>query len=145
MGDVPNVGLMAQKAEEYGSHDKTFKAIDDGHIDIVDSKGKILLSQNVEKGDIFRSCQTKDAPVKDWVKLAVTRAKKSSTPIVFWLDEKRGHDEKIISLVNKYLKEHDTTNLDINIMSPEEAMLHTLKRCKEGKDTISVTGNVLRD
>ena len=145
MGSVSNVGLMAQKAEEYGSHDKTFKSPGNGRITIVDSTGKILLQQKVEKGDIFRSCQAKDAPVQDWVKLAVTRARATEVPAVFWLDEKRGHDVQIIAKVNKYLANHDTSGLDIRIMSPVEAMGFSLERIRKGKDTISVTGNVLRD
>lgn len=145
MGTVPNVGLMAQKAEEYGSHDKTFQIKENGTVRIVDSSGKILLEQAVEKDDIFRACQTKDAPVKDWVKLAVTRARLSNTPAIFWLDKNRAHDAEIIAKVNLYLKDHDTKGLDIQILSPIEAMKLTLERIRNGKDTISVTGNVLRD
>ena len=145
MGSVPNVGLMAQKAEEYGSHDKTFEAQGDGVIRIVDSKGKVLLQQKVEQGDIFRSCQTKDAPVRDWVKLAVTRTRLSNTPAIFWLDKKRGHDAQVIAKVEQYLKEHDTSGLDISIMEPAAACRATLARIRKGLDTISVTGNVLRD
>ncbi len=145
MGSVPNVGLMAQKAEEYGSHDKTFKAPGNGVIRVVDAAGKTLLEQSVEEGDIFRMCQTKDAPIQDWVKLAVTRARATGTPAIFWLDEKRAHDAQIIEKVKRYLKNHDTKGLDIKIMSPSSAILLSLKRIREGTDTISVTGNVLRD
>ncbi len=145
MGSVSNVGLMAQKAEEYGSHDKTFEATDNGKIRVFDESGKTLLVQNVEKGDIFRMCQTKDAPIKDWVSLAVRRARASGTPAIFWLDEKRGHDSEIIKKVNKYLPEHDTNGLDIEIMSPQDAMNFSLERIRKGQDTISVTGNILRD
>jgi len=145
MGSVSNVGLMAQKAEEYGSHDKTFEAPGNGVISIIDETGEVLVTQNVEKGDIFRGCQTKDAPVRDWVKLAVTRASASGNPAVFWLDENRSHDAQIIKKVNKYLPEHDTKGLDIRIMHPDDAMKFSLERIREGKDTISVTGNVLRD
>ena len=145
MGTVPNVGLMAQKAEEYGSHDKTFQAEADGVIDVVAKDGTILMSQKVEKGDIFRMCQAKDAPIQDWVKLAVTRARLSDTPAVFWLDPQRAHDREMIKKVERYLKDHDTNGPDIQIMDPISAAKHTLKRIREGKDTISVTGNVLRD
>ena len=145
MGSVPNVGLMAQKAEEYGSHDKTFEIAGDGVVRIVDASGKILLEQPVEQGDIFRACQTKDAPIRDWVKLAVTRARLSNTPAIFWLDRNRAHDAQIIAKVENYLKEHDTTGLDIRIMEPAEACRASLTRIRQGKDTISVTGNVLRD
>lgn len=145
MGSVSNVGLMAQKAEEYGSHDKTFQAEAEGAIRVVNSGGKVLLNQEVEKGDIFRMCQAKDASIKDWVKLAVNRAKISGTPAIFWLDENRGHDAEIIKKVKKYLQEFDITNLDIRIMKPEDAMKFSLERIRKGKDTISVTGNVLRD
>ncbi|UUC44324.1 NADP-dependent isocitrate dehydrogenase [Flavobacterium cerinum] len=145
MGSVPNVGLMAQKAEEYGSHDKTFQATANGVIRVVDTNGTVLMEQNVATGDIFRMCQTKDAPIQDWVKLAVNRAKASNTPAVFWLDENRAHDREIIKKVNTYLKEYDTTGLDIQILSPVEATLFSLERIKNGLDTISVTGNVLRD
>lgn len=145
MGSVPNVGLMAQKAEEYGSHDKTFQASASGIIRVTDADGKVFFDQKVEKGDIFRMCQTKDAPIQDWVKLAVKRARLSDTPAVFWLDDKRAHDREIIAKVNKYLPEHDTTGLDIRILSPIEATKFTLERIRKGLDTISVTGNVLRD
>jgi isocitrate dehydrogenase len=145
MGNVANVGLMAQKAEEYGSHDKTFKAIGNGSIRIVNSAGTVLMEHQVGKGDIYRSCQTKDIPVRDWVKLAVSRARATGNPTIFWLDENRAHDAEIIKLVNVYLKDHDTKGLDIQIMSPDEAMKFTLNRSKAGKNTISVTGNALRD
>jgi isocitrate dehydrogenase len=145
MGSVPNVGLMAQKAEEYGSHDKTFQATASGIIRVTDADGKVFFDQQVEKGDIFRMCQTKDAPIQDWVKLAVTRARLSETPAVFWLDEKRAHDREIIAKVNTYLKNYDTTGLDIRILAPVEATKFTLERIRKGEDTISVTGNVLRD
>ncbi|WP_412462067.1 NADP-dependent isocitrate dehydrogenase [Pseudomonas sp. SC11] len=145
MGSVPNVGLMAQKAEEYGSHDKTFQAQADGVVRVVDGKGKVLLEQNVEAGDIFRMCQTKDAPIQDWVKLAVNRARLSNTPAVFWLDPARAHDGVMIEKVQKYLKDHDTSGLDIRILAPVDAIKFSLARIREGKDTISVTGNVLRD
>ncbi len=145
MGHVSNVGLMAQKAEEYGSHDKTFFAQGNGKIRVVDASGAVLLEQTVEKGDVFRSCQTKDAPIRDWVKLAVTRAKASGSPAIFWLDENRGHDAQIINKVNTYLKDHDTTGLDIRIMKPVDAMKFACERARKGQDTITVTGNVLRD
>jgi len=145
MGSVPNVGLMAQKAEEYGSHDKTFQATASGTIRVTDADGKVFFDQNVEKGDIFRMCQTKDAPIQDWVKLAVNRARLSATPAVFWLDQNRAHDREIIAKVNKYLADHDTDGLDIRILSPVEATKFTLERIRKGEDTISVTGNVLRD
>lgn len=145
MGSVPNVGLMAQKAEEYGSHDKTFQAVANGTIRVTDADGKLFFDQKVEKGDIFRMCQTKDAPIQDWVKLAVNRARLSATPAVFWLDENRAHDRQIIEKVNKYLAAQDTTGLDIRILSPVEATKFTLNRIRKGEDTISVTGNVLRD
>ncbi|MDH4262430.1 MAG: NADP-dependent isocitrate dehydrogenase [Spirochaetia bacterium] len=145
MGSVPNVGLMAQKAEEYGSHDKTFTAPGNGVIRVVDASGKTLLEQNVEEGDIFRMCQTKDAPIQDWVKLAVNRARATGAPAIFWLDKNRSHDAQIIEKVNMYLKNHDTKGLDIQIMAPVEAMRFSLERIRKGKDTISVTGNVLRD
>ena len=145
MGSVPNVGLMAQKAEEYGSHDKTFQATASGVIRVTDAAGAVFFDQKVEAGDIFRMCQTKDAPIQDWVKLAVNRAKLSATPAVFWLDERRAHDKQIIEKVTKYLSEHDTTGLDIRILAPIEATKFTLDRIRKGEDTISVTGNVLRD
>ncbi|HLS52234.1 MAG TPA: NADP-dependent isocitrate dehydrogenase [Burkholderiaceae bacterium] len=145
MGSVPNVGLMAQAAEEYGSHDKTFIIPKAGVVRVVDANGKVLLEHNVEEGDIWRACQTKDAPIRDWVKLAVTRARLSDTPAVFWLDPNRGHDAQLIEKVQRYLKDHDTSGLDIRIMSPIEATQFSLDRIREGKDTISVTGNVLRD
>lgn len=145
IGSVPNVGLMAQKAEEYGSHDKTFQAKANGVIRVTDAGGNVLLEQAVEAGDIFRACQTKDAPIKDWVKLAVNRARLSDTPAVFWLDENRAHDREIIKKVNQYLAELDTTGLDIRILSPIEATKFSLERIRKGEDTISVTGNVLRD
>ncbi|MBI1865938.1 MAG: NADP-dependent isocitrate dehydrogenase [Nitrospirae bacterium] len=145
MGSVPNVGLMAQKAEEYGSHDKTFQASGNGTIRVVDESGKVLLEQAVEEGDIFRACQTKDAPIRDWVKLAVTRARATGAPAVFWLDKNRAHDAQLMEKVNLYLKDHDTKGLDIKIMPPVEAIRYSLDRIREGKDTISVTGNVLRD
>ncbi len=146
MGAVSNVGLMAQKAEEYGSHDKTFESKGNGVIRVVDvNNGNTLLEQLVETGDIFRMCQVKDAPIRDWVKLAVNRAKASGSPAVFWLDENRGHDAQIIEKVNTYLKDYDTAGLDIRILKPVEAMRFTLERSRKGQDTISVTGNVLRD
>ncbi|HEY0428042.1 MAG TPA: NADP-dependent isocitrate dehydrogenase [Pyrinomonadaceae bacterium] len=144
-GSVPNVGLMAQKAEEYGSHDKTFQISGEGTVKVKDENGNTLLEQNVNNGDIFRMCQTKDASIRDWVKLAVNRAKLSDTPAIFWLDKARAHDAQIIKKVEKYLQNYDLTNLDIRIMDVEDAMLETLKRAREGKDTISVSGNVLRD
>lgn len=145
MGSVPNVGLMAQAAEEYGSHDKTFKAPGNGTIRVVDASGKALLEHKVEEGDIWRMCQVKDAPIRDWVKLAVTRARATGAPAIFWLNKDRAHDAQLITKVNQYLKEHDTNGLDIRIMTPAEATRLSLERIKEGKDTISVTGNVLRD
>ena len=145
MGTVPNVGLMAQKAEEYGSHDKTFEMVSNGKVRVVDTKGTVLLEHTVEAGDIWRMCQVKDAPVKDWVKLAVSRAKATGTPTVFWLDENRAHDAALIKKVTRYLLEHDADGLDIQILAPVAATQFTLERIKEGKDTISVTGNVLRD
>ncbi|PMZ89348.1 MULTISPECIES: NADP-dependent isocitrate dehydrogenase [unclassified Pseudomonas] len=145
MGSVPNVGLMAKKAEEYGSHDKTFQIKADGVVRVTDSKGNLLMEQAVEAGDIFRMCQTKDAPIQDWVKLAVNRARASSTPAIFWLDPMRAHDGVVIEKVQAYLKDHDTAGLDIQIMAPVDAMKYTLQRTRAGKDTISVTGNVLRD
>ncbi len=145
MGSVPNVGLMAQAAEEYGSHNKTFQISGNGTVRVVDASGKVLLEHQVEDGDVWRACQTKDAPVQDWVKLAVNRARLSNTPAVFWLDEKRAHDREIIAKVNTYLKNHDTTGLDLRILPPAEACKFSLERIKAGQDTISVTGNVLRD
>ena len=145
MGTVPNVGLMAQKAEEYGSHDKTFIMTGNGTVRVVSSNGDTLLQHKVETGDIWRMCQAKDAPIQDWVKLAVTRARASNTPAVFWLDENRAHDAQMIKKVNTYLKDHDTAGLDIQIMAPIAATEYTLVRCAKGEDTISVTGNVLRD
>ena len=145
MGSVPNVGLMAQAAEEYGSHDKTFKVSGNGTIRVVDASGKTLLEHQVEEGDIWRMCQVKDAPIKDWVKLAVNRAKATGAPAVFWLDKTRAHDAQLLAKVERYLKDHDTKGLDIRIMTPAEATRLSLERIKEGKDTISVTGNVLRD
>jgi isocitrate dehydrogenase len=145
MGSVPNVGLMAQAAEEYGSHDKTFILTKSGTVRVVDESGKTLMEQAVSEGDIFRMCQTKDAPIQDWVKLTVNRARASQTPAIFWLDSNRAHDAKIIEKVKKYLPNHNTTGLDIQILSPVEAMKYTLGRIRDGKDTISVTGNVLRD
>jgi isocitrate dehydrogenase len=145
MGNVSNVGLMAQKAEEYGSHDKTFQAPADGTIRVVDDSGTTLLEQKVEVGDIFRMCQAKDAPIRDWVKLAVNRARASGLPAVFWLDERRGHDREILKKVKKYLAEHDTSGLDIRVMKPEDAIKFSLERIRKGESTISVTGNVLRD
>jgi isocitrate dehydrogenase len=145
MGSVPNVGLMAQKAEEYGSHDKTFQLNADGVVRVIDTNGNILMEQNVETNDIFRMCQAKDAPIQDWVKLAVNRARLSNTPAVFWLDENRAHDREITKKVNKYLKDFDTTGLDIRILNPIDATNFTLERIIKGQDTISVTGNVLRD
>ena len=145
MGTVPNVGLMAQKAEEYGSHDKTFEAPGNGTIKVIDAAGNTLIEQPVETGDIFRSCIVKDIPIQDWVKLAVTRARLSETPVVFWLNKDRAHDAELIKKLDVYLKDHDTNGLDIQIMAPVDAMKHALQRAKEGKDTISATGNVLRD
>ncbi|MBF8963549.1 NADP-dependent isocitrate dehydrogenase [Pontibacter sp. FD36] len=145
MGTVPNIGLMAQKAEEYGSHDKTFEMAAAGTVRIVDADGNTLMEQKVEQGDIFRACQTKDLPIQDWVKLAVTRARITNTPAIFWLDPQRAHDANLIQKVEKYLQDHDTNGLEIKIMSPVEAMRYTCERAKAGKDTISVTGNVLRD
>ena len=145
MGTVPNVGLMAQKAEEYGSHDKTFEIPTNGTVKVIDASGTVLLQHDVEAGDIWRMCQTKDAPIQDWVKLAVTRSRASQTPAVFWLDENRAHDAELIKKVNTYLKDHDTDGLDLRILAPVPATQFTCERLKEGKDTISVTGNVLRD
>ncbi len=145
MGSVPNVGLMAQKAEEYGSHDKTFESTGKGVVRVLDGAGNVLLQHDVEKGDIWRSCYTTDVAIKDWVKLAVNRARASSTPVVFWLNKNRAHDAQVIEKVNLYLKDHDTKGLDIQIMAPVDAMKYSLKRAKDGLDTISATGNVLRD
>ncbi len=145
MGAVSNVGLMAQKAEEYGSHDKTFEVKGNGIIRVVNSLGETLLEQPVETGDIFRMCQAKDEPIKDWIRLAVKRARESSSPAIFWLDEDRAHDREIIAKINKYLREHDTKGLEIKILKPVDAMKYTLERVRKGLDTISVTGNVLRD
>ncbi|HOV96381.1 MAG TPA: NADP-dependent isocitrate dehydrogenase [Thermomonas sp.] len=145
MGSVPNVGLMAQAAEEYGSHDKTFKISGDGTVRVIDEHGTVLLQHPVKAGDIWRMCQTKDAPIRDWVKLAVTRARLSNTPVIFWLDPRRDHDRGLIAKVAAYLNEHDTTGLDISILSPIRAMRQTLKRVRAGLDTIAATGNVLRD
>jgi isocitrate dehydrogenase len=145
MGSVSNVGLMAKKAEEYGSHDKTFTAPANGVIRIVDAGGKTLLEQKVERGDIFRACQTKDDAIRDWVKLGVTRARATGAPAVFWLDSDRGHDAEIIQKVKKYLPEHDTSGLEIKILKPVDAMKFSLERIRRGEDTIAVTGNVLRD
>ncbi|HEY5780436.1 MAG TPA: NADP-dependent isocitrate dehydrogenase, partial [Lysobacter sp.] len=145
MGSVPNVGLMAQKAEEYGSHDKTFQIPADGTVRVIDEAGNVLMEHAVEAGDIWRMCQTKDAPIQDWVKLAVNRARLSHTPAVFWLDSARAHDRNVIAKVEKYLKDHDTNGLDIRILAPVEAMKFSLERIRQGLDTISVTGNVLRD
>jgi isocitrate dehydrogenase len=145
MGDVPNVGLMAQQAEEYGSHDKTFEMPAGGTVRVVGEDGSVLLERPVETGDIFRMCQVKDAPIQDWVKLGVRRARLSNTPAVFWLDAQRAHDAQVIAKVEKYLKEQDTAGLDIRILAPVEAMKFSLARIRKGEDTISVTGNVLRD
>ncbi|MCP4066087.1 MAG: NADP-dependent isocitrate dehydrogenase, partial [Gammaproteobacteria bacterium] len=145
MGTVPNVGLMAQKAEEYGSHDKTFEIKEDGVVRVVAEDGTVLTEHNVEKGDIWRACQTKDLPIRDWVKLAVNRARATGMPAVFWLDDERAHDAQLIQKVNTYLKDHDTEGLDIRIMSPVRAIRWTMERLIRGLDTISVTGNVLRD
>src|SRR5690606_13016392 len=145
MGSVPNVGLMAQKAEEYGSHDKTFEIHAPGTVRVVDADGTTLLEHQVSEGDIWRACQTKDVPVQDWVKLAVTRARATGAPAVFWLDRARAHDAEVIAKVERYLQDHDTEGLDIRIMAPVEAMRFSLERIRRGEDTISVTGNVLRD
>ena len=145
MGTVPNVGLMAQKAEEYGSHDKTFEIKGDGIVRVIDSSGETLIEHNVEEGDIWRMCQTKDAPIQDWIKLAVKRATAANTPTVFWLDNNRAHDAEIIKKIEKYLPSYDTSRLEIVILPPYQATLYTLGRLKDGLDTISVTGNVLRD
>jgi isocitrate dehydrogenase len=145
MGTVPNVGLMAQKAEEYGSHDKTFEMTGDGKVQVVDQDGTVLIEHAVEEGDIWRMCQAKDAPIRDWVKLAVNRARQSGMPTVFWLDDERAHDAQMILKVTEYLKDHDTEGLDISIMAPVRAIRYTMERVIRGLDTISVTGNVLRD
>ncbi|QDD88681.1 NADP-dependent isocitrate dehydrogenase [Pseudomonas oryzihabitans] len=145
MGSVPNVGLMAQKAEEYGSHDKTFQIPVDGTVRVTDDQGKVIFEHPVETGDIWRMCQAKDAPIQDWVKLAVNRARASNTPAIFWLDQNRAHDAQVIAKVERYLKDHDTNGLDIRILSPEDATRVSLERIRKGEDTISVTGNVLRD
>jgi isocitrate dehydrogenase len=145
MGSVSNVGLMAQKAEEYGSHDKTFEIAAAGRVEVVNAAGEVLMAHGVEAGDIWRACQTKDAPIRDWVKLAVTRARASQTPAVFWLDESRAHDRNLIAKVEAYLPEHDTAGLDLRIMSPVDATRLSVERIRRGEDTISVTGNVLRD
>lgn len=145
MGTVPNIGLMAQKAEEYGSHDKTFEIASKGTVQVIDLNGTVLIEHHVEEGDIWRMCLAKDAPIRDWIKLAVRRAKATHTPAVFWLNENRAHDAELIKKVNQYLPYHDTSGLDIKILSPEEATQYSLERIKKGKDTISVTGNVLRD
>ncbi|MFE3288947.1 NADP-dependent isocitrate dehydrogenase, partial [Streptomyces sp. NPDC059233] len=145
MGSVPNVGLMAQKAEEYGSHDKTFEIAAAGTVRVVDAAGNVVIEQEVAAGDIFRACQTKDLPIQDWVKLAVTRARATGSPAVFWLDETRAHDAQLIAKVKTYLADHDTEGLDIRILAPVEATTFSLERIRRGEDTISVTGNVLRD
>jgi isocitrate dehydrogenase len=145
MGTVPNIGLMAQKAEEYGSHDKTFEMAANGTVRVVDANGNTLMEHQVEEGDIWRMCQTKDLPIQDWVKLAVTRARITNTPAIFWLDKNRAHDANLIKKVELYLQDHDTSGLEIKIMSPVEAIRYTCARAKAGQDTISVTGNVLRD
>jgi isocitrate dehydrogenase len=145
MGNVCNVGLMAQKAEEYGSHDKTFEIPVAGTVKVTNSAGEVLLEHDVNAGDIWRMCQTKDLPIRDWVKLAVNRARQTGTPALFWLDENRAHDRQLIGKVTRYLKDHDTRGLDIRILAPVDAMRVTLLRVRKGEDTISVTGNVLRD
>jgi isocitrate dehydrogenase len=145
MGTVPNVGLMAQKAEEYGSHDKTFEMPTAGTVRVVDADGQVLLQHAVEQGDIWRACQVKDAPVRDWVKLAVSRSRATGVPAIFWLDKERAHDAQLIEKVNTYLTDHDTEGLDLRILAPVEATQFTLQRARAGEDTISVTGNVLRD
>jgi isocitrate dehydrogenase len=145
MGNVCNVGLMAQKAEEYGSHDKTFEIASAGKVRVVDETGAVLLENTVGAGDIWRMCQTRNLPIRDWVKLAVDRARQTGSPAIFWLDENRAHDANLIKLIREYLEDHDTTDLDIQILSPVDAMRATLERVKDGEDTISVTGNVLRD
>jgi isocitrate dehydrogenase len=145
MGSVPNVGLMAQAAEEYGSHDKTFEVPSAGTVRVLDGAGDVLMEHDVEAGDIWRACQTKDVPIRDWVKLAVTRARATGAPAVFWLDESRAHDANLIAKVRAYLPDHDTSGLDIQILSPQLAAAYSLERIRRGEDTISVTGNVLRD
>jgi isocitrate dehydrogenase len=145
MGTVPNVGLMAQKAEEYGSHDKTFQMSAGGHVEVVDPKGAVLLKQDIEAGDLFRMCQVKDAPIQDWVKLAVGRARATGDPAVFWLNAERAHDAQLIAKVNTYLKDHNTDGLDLRILDPSAATTFSLERIVKGLNTISVTGNVLRD
>jgi len=145
MGNVANVGLMAQKAEEYGSHDKTFEIEKDGRVRVIDGDGQVLLEHDVAAGDIWRMCQTRDLPIQDWVKLAVGRARATGSAAIFWLDEQRGHDRELIAKVNRYLGDHDTDGLDIRVLAPAEAMRATLARVRKGQDTISVTGNVLRD
>lgn len=145
MGSVSNVGLMAQKAEEYGSHDKTFEIPAAGTVKVIDEAGNVLIEHAVEQGDIWRMCQVKDAPIQDWVKLAVNRARATGNPAIFWLDANRAHDAQLIAKVNAYLPQHDTSGLDIQILAPKEATRFSLERMKESKDTISVTGNVLRD
>ena len=145
MGNVSNVGLMAQKAEEYGSHDKTFEIPDNGVVRVTDASGDVLMQHKVEQGDIWRMCQTKDLPIQDWVRLAVSRARATGQPAIFWLDINRAHDANIISKVAIYLKDQNTDGLEIKIMAPIDAIKYTLKRVKAGKNTISVTGNVLRD
>jgi isocitrate dehydrogenase len=145
MGNVPNVGLMAQKAEEYGSHDKTFEIATGGTMRVVDGNGKEIFTHAVNEGDIWRMAQTKDAPIKDWVRLAVSRARATGSPAVFWLDANRAHDASLMSLVDKYLAEHDTSGLDIHVMKPVDAVQFSMDRARKGEDTISVTGNVLRD
>ena len=145
MGNVSNVGLMAQKAEEYGSHDKTFKMIDDGKVRVIDDSGAVLMEHEVQVGDVWRMCQTRDLPIRDWVKLGVTRARQTGATAIFWLDQNRAHDANLIAKVNAYLQDHDTDGLDIQILAPVDAMRLSLQRAREGQDTISVTGNVLRD
>ncbi|KAA1261074.1 Isocitrate dehydrogenase [NADP] [Rubripirellula obstinata] len=145
MGNVANVGLMAQKAEEYGSHDKTFEIESDGVVQVVDAAGNVLMKHDVKQGDIWRMCQTKDAPIRDWVRLAISRARATGSPAIFWLDENRAHDANLIKKVTQYLPDHDTDGLEVSIMSPVDAATYACQRCKDGKDTISVTGNVLRD
>ncbi|MDO5493901.1 MAG: NADP-dependent isocitrate dehydrogenase, partial [Nesterenkonia sp.] len=145
LGTVPNVGLMAKKAEEYGSHDKTFQIPEDGTVQVVDSSGTVLMEHQVESGDIWRACQTKDEPIRDWVKLAVSRARETGAPAVFWLDSERSHDANLIAKVETYLKDHDTEGLELLIKPPVEATKHAVERMRRGEDTISVTGNVLRD